>query len=152
MKFLVTQTPQNFIKSMNEELSSIMNRHFDNYFPDRNYWTNMSDNFTIPIELEDKGKNYELLAQVPGIKKEAIDIDIEDNYMTISAKTSKEEKEENNNIKKSEFHYGSFSRTICFPEDVDTEKINAKLQDGILKIEIGKKEEKKDEKKKITIQ
>ena len=151
MKFLVRKAPQNFIRTVNDEISSLLNRHFDSYFPEAQYWEEEVNKFSMPVEITDKGKNFILKAELPGIKKENLDIDIDSNYIIINAKKEEEEKEEKDNYKKSEFRYGEFSRTIYFPEEIDTEKTQAKLEHGVLKIEAPKKVIESENRKKLTI-
>lgn len=151
MKFLVRKAPQNFIRTVNDEISSLLNRHFDSYFPEAQYWEEEVNKFSMPVEITDKGKNFILKAELPGIKKENLDIDIDSNYVIINAKKEEEEKEEKDNYKKSEFRYGEFSRTVYFPEEIDTEKTQAKLEHGVLKIEAPKKVIESENRKKLTI-
>ena len=151
MKFLVRKAPQNFIRTVNDEISSLLNRHFDSYFPEAQYWEEEVNKFSMPVEITDKGKNFILKAELPGIKKENLDIDIDSNYVIINAKKEEEEKEEKDNYKKSEFRYGEFSRTIYFPEEIDTEKTQAKLEHGVLKIEAPKKVIESENIKTLTI-
>ena len=151
MKFLVRRAPQNFIRTVNDEISSLLNRHFDSYFPEANYWENNEAKFSIPVEVSDKGKEYELKAELPGIKKENLDIDIDSNYVVINAKKEEETKTKEHNYTKTEFNYGEFSRTIYFPEEVDTNKTDAELKDGILKITAVKKAVESENKKKLAI-
>ena len=151
MKFLVRRAPQNFIRTVNDEISSLLNRHFDSYFPEANYWENNEAKFSIPVEVSDKGKEYELKAELPGIKKENLDIDIDSNYVVINAKKEEETKTKEHNYTKTEFNYGEFSRTIYFPEEVDTNKTEAELKDGILKITASKKAIESENKKKLAI-
>ena len=85
MKFLIRKTPDNFIKTVNDEISSLLNRHFDSYFPDASYWED-ENKFSMPVEITDNGTEYDIRAELPGVKKEDLDIDIEENYMKINAK------------------------------------------------------------------
>lgn len=150
MKFLIKKTPNNFIKSVNDEISSILNRHFDNLYPDYGF-DEMSENLSIPVEVRDKKDEYDVRAELPGIKKEDLDIEINDNYLTISATKSEEKNEEEKTYKKSEFSYGEFSRTLYLPQDVDTDKIDAKLEHGVLKLVIPKLNKEDKSVKKITV-
>ena len=93
MKFLVRKAPENFIRTVNDEISSLLNRHFDSYFPEAAYWEDM-DKFSMPVEISDKGKDYEVKAELPGVKKEDLDIDIDKNYIVINAKKEEEKEEE----------------------------------------------------------
>lgn len=148
MKFLVRQTPDNFIKSVNDEISSILNRHFDDIYPD--YHENL-DKLTMPVELTDKKDEYCICAELPGIKKEDLDIDLNEHYLTIRAKKVEEFEKDEKNYKKSEFKYGEFSRSIYLPQEVDFDNIDAKLENGVLKIKAPKLEKEKDAVKKITV-
>ncbi len=150
MKFLVRKAPENFIRTVNDEISSLLNRHFDSYFPEAAYWEDM-DKFSMPVEMTDKGKDYEVKAELPGVKKEDLDIDIDKNYLVINAKKEEEKFENEKAYKKSEFKYGEFSRTVYFPEEIDVEKTEAKLEHGVLKIHAPKKYAEKEAKKKLTV-
>ena len=150
MKFLIKKTPNNFIKSVNDEISSILNRHFDNLYPDYGF-DEMSENLSIPVEVRDKKDEYDVRAELPGVKKEDLDIEINDNYLTISATKCEEKNEEEKTYKKSEFSYGEFSRTLYLPQDVDTDKIDAKLEHGVLKLVIPKLNKEDKSIKKITV-
>jgi len=150
MKFLVRKAPEHFIRTVNDEINSLLNRHFDSYFPEAAYWED-SDKFSIPVEITDKGKNYCVCAELPGIKKEDLDIDIDKNYLTINAEKQEEKNVDENNYKKSEFRYGSYSRTVYFPEEIDIEKTDAKMEHGILKINAPKKHVDKDSHKKLEV-
>ena len=68
MRFLVRQTPDTFIKSVNDEISSILNRHFDDMYPED------TTSLSMPLELKDKKDSYEVKAELPGVKKEDLDI------------------------------------------------------------------------------
>lgn len=151
MKFLVRKAPEHFIRTVNDEINSLLNRHFDSYFPEAAYWGDDADKFAIPVEITDKGKEYEVCAELPGIKKEDLDIDIDTNFITINAEKKEESKVDENNYKKSEFRYGSYSRTVYFPEEIDVDKTDAKMEHGILKIEAQKKHLEKDSHKKLTV-
>lgn len=150
MKFLVRKTPDNFIRTVNDEISSLLNRHFDSYFPDANYWED-TEKLSMPIEVTDKGKEYDIRAELPGIKKEDLDIDIEENYLRINAKKFDETKEEDKNFKHSEFSYGEFSRTIQLQDEIDIDKTEAKLEHGVLKIIAPKMNKEKEQTKKLIV-
>ena len=150
MKFLIKKSPDGFIKSVNDEISSILNRNFDSFFPEYIYNEEV-DKFAMPVELHEKENEYSVKAELPGVKKEDLDIDIDKNHITINAKKEEEQKEDTKGYRKSEFRYGEFSRTVYFPQEIDVEKTNAKLEHGILKITAPKLDYKKDNIKKLTV-
>ena len=150
MKFLIRKTPDNFIKTVNDEISSLLNRHFDSYFPDASYWED-ENKFSMPVEITDNGTEYDIRAELPGVKKEDLDIDIEENYMKINAKKYEEKNEKEKNFKRSEFNYGEFSRVIQLPEEINIEKTEATLDSGVLKIKAPKLNRQKEQSKKLTV-
>lgn len=150
MRYLVRKTPDNFIRTVNDEISSLLNRHFDSYFPDASYWSN-TEKFSMPVEISDKGNEFDIRAELPGVKKEDLDIDIEDNFLRINAKKIEETNEEDKNYKHSEFNYGEFSRTIQFPEEIDINKTEAKLENGVLQIKAPKIYKQKEQAKKLIV-
>lgn len=149
MKFLIKKTPDNFIQSVNDEISSILNRNFDSYFPE--YVYNDEYKCGMPVEIDEKDKEYCVKAELPGVKKEDLDIDLEKNRLTINAKKEEEHKEDTKGYRKSEFKYGEFSRTVYFPDEIDIEKTTAKLEHGILRIEAPKVNAEKVTTKKLEI-
>ncbi|RAI09432.1 MAG: hypothetical protein DK841_09280 [Candidatus Melainabacteria bacterium] len=150
MRFLVKRTPDNFIKSVNDEISSILNRHFDSYYPEFGYDEDM-DKLSMPVEVTDKEKEYDIRAELPGVKKEDLDIDVEKNTITIRAKKEEENEEGSKGYKKSEFKYGEFSRSVYLPQDINIEKTEAKLEHGVLKIQAPKMYETKESVKKLAV-
>lgn len=151
MKYLIKQ-PQTFVNTLNDEIGSILHKTFDNMFPE--YLFNVeTDGFAMPVDIKEYDDSYCICVEIPGVKKEDIDIDLTKTTLKISAKKDEEKEEKSKKYHKSEFRYGFYSRTIQFPQDVDIEKTKAKLVDGILKMSIPKIEAKKDEdKKKINIE
>ena len=153
MRFLIKKSPDGFIKSVNDEINTILNRNFDSLFPEFVYnedYTDL-DKLSMPVELHEHEKDYCVQAELPGVKKEDLDIDIDKNHLTINAKKEEEAEEKDAHYKKSEFRYGEFSRTIYFPKDIDIEKTSAELEHGILKICAPKKEAEKENTKKLTV-
>ncbi len=150
MRFLVRKAPDNFIRTINDEISSLLNRHFDTYFPQNMYFEN-SEKLSMPIEVTDKGNYFEIKAELPGIKKEDLDIDIEKEYLNIKAKKIDETSEEEKNYKHSEFSYGEFSRYIQLPENIDIDKTEATLEHGILTINAPKQNKEKEQTKKLHV-
>lgn len=150
MRFLVKKAPDNFIKTVNDEISSILNRHFDNFYPEYGYEEDI-EKLSMPVEVTEKENEYDIRAELPGVKKEDLDIDIDKNYLTIRAKKEEEKCEDKKAYKKSEFRYGEFSRSVYLPQDIDMDKIDATLEHGVLKIKVPKLDTNKDSVKKITV-
>lgn len=105
-------------------------------------------------DIKEKKDKYLVDIDLPGYEKEDIKIEIEDGYLTIHATTDshKEEKEDGKFVRK-ERYVGECSRSFYVGEDIKEEDIKASFKNGTLKLEIPKKEEKKElpEKKYIPI-
>ncbi len=151
MKFLIKKSPDGFIKSVNDEISSILNRNFDSFFPEYIFNEEM-DKYAMPVEIHEKDNEYSVKAELPGVKKENLDIDIDKNHITINAKKEEEHKEDTKGFRKSEFRYGEFARTVYFPMEIDVEKTKAKLEHGILSIDAPKLAAEKGNIKKLTVE
>jgi HSP20 family protein len=101
------------------------------------------------VDLEDQGKNFLLKAEMPGFKKKDIEIDVQEDSISVSAEVgwSYDKKEQEYICKERECR--SFYRSIMLPEDVDVEKVSAELSDGLLEVNLPKKKPKK--KRKVSI-
>jgi HSP20 family protein len=93
--------------------------------------------FSPAIDLEEKEGNYLISADLPGIKKEDIRIELNDNMLTISGERTREVKSEG---KYTERSYGKFSRSFSLPGQVSAEKISAQFNDGVLQVTVPKSE------------
>jgi HSP20 family protein len=93
------------------------------------------------VEVSDIKDAVVVKAQVPGVSKEQLQVTVSEGLLTIKGETKEEEKKEEKNYLRREFHYGAFSRTVPLPAGVQTEKATAQLKDGILEITIPKSAE-----------
>lgn len=92
------------------------------------------------IDISDKGKELELVAELPGVKKEDIEVNIDEQSVEIRAKSETETKEEKKNYYFHERSYESFQRRMPLPVEVLPDKAEAEFKNGILTITIPKKE------------
>ncbi|OPZ77529.1 MAG: Spore protein SP21 [Alphaproteobacteria bacterium ADurb.Bin438] len=108
----------------------------------------MVDNFKTDV-TENKD-NIVVTAELPGMDKNAIDISLSEDFLTIKGeKKTKTETSKDNQYHMQEISYGSFNRTIVFPSKVDVTKYKANFENGVLKVEITKLPP-KEEPKNIT--
>lgn len=91
-------------------------------------------------------------AELPGIRKEDIDITLTPDTITISGEKRKEENVERKNCYQWECSYGSFSRILPLPAEVQTEKVKAQFRNGVLEIRIPKTEEAIKKEKKVKVE
>jgi HSP20 family protein len=93
-----------------------------------------------PVDVYEEGGSVVVKAELPGMKKEEIDIHVSGNELTISGKKEKEEKVERKDYRRVERSAGMFSRTVSLPAEVELEKIGASYKDGVLEIRAPKVE------------
>lgn len=104
-------------------------------------------------DIKDIGSSYEIEADLPGFNKEDINIDVDDNYLTINAQRhfENDEKDEKGNYIRRERSYGSFKRSFDLT-GINAEDIHAEYTNGVLKLNLPKQEEPETPKKRIEIQ
>lgn len=98
---------------------------------------------TPKVDVIDRDHEVVVKAELPGVKKEDLDVTVGDNSITIRATTRQESKEEKENYYRSEISSGSFMRTVGLPAAVDADKAKARFADGVLEMTLPKVEEAK---------
>jgi HSP20 family protein len=104
------------------------------------------------MDIFTEGDDVVVKTELPGMKKEDIDVSLTKDTITISGEKKKEEKIEKKDYYSLERSYGSFKRLFSLPAEVQTEKASAKFKDGVLEIRIPKTEEAKKKEKKVMIE
>ena len=107
--------------------------------------------FAPPVDIYEDEHDITLKMEVPGIDEEDIDVRMENNTLTVQGvrKIEKEEKEEN--FRRVERQYGSFTRSFTLPNTLDPEQVSANYEQGMLKIKLAKKAEAKPKQIKVTV-
>ena len=99
-------------------------------------------NASVPaVNIKDNTENFELELAVPGMKKDDFRVEIDNDVLTIASEVQTENEENKENYTRKEFSFTSFRRAFTLPETVDGSKIDAKYEDGILKLTLPKKQE-----------
>jgi HSP20 family protein len=114
------------------------------------FFENNSDNFfarrhcNVPAtNIVENENSFDLELAIPGMDKEDFKIDIENNTLTISSEKQEEKEEKEKNYTRKEFVYGSFSRSFVLPKSIDADMIKAEYKNGVLYLNLPKKEEEK---------
>lgn len=97
--------------------------------------------FVPTFDVVENGDSYLLTADLPGVREEDLEITLHQNRLTVSGKRDAEERKEGESYYLYERRHGSFSRSFSLPEDADAESVDAKLEDGVLRLRIGKSAE-----------
>lgn len=90
--------------------------------------------------ISEDEKSFKIEMAAPGLERKDFKVETQDGTLTISSEKEKESKEENENYRRREFSYSSFSRSFQLPENSLPDKIEAKYEDGILRLTLPKKE------------
>lgn len=137
---------EKFPKLLSESLSKEIERLFEDFFP-----TFTEERGFFPqIDVAESEDEIIIKADIPGMTQKDISIEIHDDQLIIRGEKKEEEEVKKKNLYVSERRYGKFIRKITLPDYADAEKTKAKIKDGVLTINIPKKEEVKP--KKISIQ
>ncbi|CAG8699376.1 14866_t:CDS:2 [Cetraspora pellucida] len=123
-----------------------VSRLFDDFIKDFNnakrsggaLRTNSRGHRVPPLDVHENEKEFLISAELPGVTKEQIKLDVREGSLFISGETMKDEKYKEANTHIQERLYGAFSRTIPLPRNVKTEEISAKFENGILEMKIPK--------------
>ncbi len=107
--------------------------------------------FVPTVNTREADDAYYIEVDLPGVSKDDINIDVNDNTLTISGVRKVKEEHKDDSFYKVESVYGKFERSFSLPEDVDTDKIEAKHNNGVLEIKIPKIEKVEKAPKKIEI-
>ena len=101
------------------------------------------------VDISETEKEIKITANVPGIDSDKIDIDVGDDYISISGKTEREEEEKDKKVYRYEREYGEFRREFSLPAKVKKDDVSAKVKNGVLTIILPKAEEEKKSKVKV---
>jgi len=104
------------------------------------------------VDIFEEGNDVVVKAELPGMKKEDLDVNLTDDTITVSGEKKKEEKIEKKDYYRVERSYGSFTRSFRLPKEVQSDKAKASFKDGVLEIRVPKTEEAMKKEKKVTIE
>lgn len=124
--------------NLNDEL----NRLFD---------TQVSDTWTPALDVYEDKENFVVQAELPGLKREDIEVSLHDGTLTISGERKAEKRNEDAEVYRAERLVGRFQRAVGLPTTVATEKVKAGYTDGLLTITLPKTEEAKPRKIDVSV-
>jgi HSP20 family protein len=126
------------------ELGSLqgeMNRLFNTFFEGDREGANRR--WTPAMDLLEADDHLVLRADLPGLSEDDVQIEVQDNVLTVSGERKAEREETRNGYYRVERAFGSFSRSLTLPEGIDAERIEASFDKGVLEVRIPKPEERK---------
>src|SRR5580692_4824835 len=133
-------------------LQDRMNRLFrDSYNAEGQDQSLTTSAFAPAVDVYEDEHNITLKIEVPGIDEKDIDVRIENNTLTVNGERKFEKDEKEENYRRVERQYGSFTRTFTLPTTVDHENIQADYDKGVLKVKLTKKAEAKPKQIKVNV-
>jgi HSP20 family protein len=114
-------------------------------------WTRRPGSFSPRVDVTENDKEIKVSAELPGIDEKDIEVSLSKDSLTIKGEKKEEKEDKGKDYYRMERSYGSFSRTIPLPVEVDTDKAEAVYKKGILTVKIPKSPKALEEKKKITV-
>ena len=137
------------------ELSALQNR-MSRLFAEQQYGADREESLTAgafvpPVDIYEDEHSIQLKLEVPGIDQKDLDVKVENNVLTVSGERKFEKEEKEENFRRVERRYGSFTRSFTLPNTVNPEDVSADYNDGVLKIRLGKRAEAKPKQIKVNI-
>jgi HSP20 family protein len=120
-------------------------------WPERWFRTEGMELTAPVVDLYEEKDDIVVKAELPGIEKNNIEVNLADHTLTIKGEKKKEEEIKEQNYYRAERSYGSFVRTLELPKDVHTDKVKATFKDGILEVRLPKTEEAKAKEVKVKV-
>jgi len=141
---LIKFEPMREIETLHERIQ----KYFDDF---SSFGFNFSETFSPKIDISEEKDKINVVAEIPGVKKQDIKITLQDNILTIEGEKKQETEKKEKNYYRSERMFGSFKRSFTLPTEVDSEKVEAKFEDGMLNISLKKLEPKVKNEKVIEL-
>lgn len=95
------------------------------------------------VDITENDERYQLSAELPGVKKDDLTLEVHDGALTLRGEKKQEREEEGEQGRRLERSYGAFSRSFTLPADADPDQVSAEFKDGVLLVRIPKRPEAK---------
>ncbi len=140
-------TPFDRLFSLRDDL----NRLFDSALPDFSGENGLFSGWTPALDVSQDKDHVFVKFELPGLKKEEIDISLHDRTLSISGERKRESKEKEGEAFRSERYFGKFQRSLTLPTAVDGQNVKAVYKDGVLAITLSKAEEAKPKQIEVNV-
>ena len=148
-RFVPLRTPFEDVVALQKRLNSIFNEFGGPEDRGRSRLT--AAGFVPPVDVYEDEKQIVLKLEVPGVKLEDLDIQLENQRLTVKGERRFESEEKAENFHRIERRFGSFTRSFTLPQTVDTESVTATSDAGVLTISLAKKAEAQPKQVKIAV-
>ena len=149
MTVLTRWYPHRELNTLQDRVNRLFHESFSNQGSQDDSLATSS--FAPAVDVYEDEHNITLKIEVPGIDEKDIDVRIENNVLTVHGERKFEKEEKEENYRRIERQYGSFTRTFTLPSTVDTESVSANYEKGVLKVQLAKKAEAKPKQIKVNV-
>ena len=132
-------------------LQDRMNRLFRDSYGEGREEALTTSTFAPAVDVYEDEHKITLKVEVPGIDEKDIDVRVENNVLTVHGERKFEKEEKEENFRRVERQYGSFTRTFAIPSTIEPEQVSANYDKGVLKIKLAKKAEAKPKQIKVNV-
>jgi HSP20 family protein len=146
---LVRWEPVRELTSIQNEMNRLFNTFFDTPTPG-NGGANALRRWIPAMDLVETDEHFVLKADLPGLTEADVNLEVEDNVLTVSGERKAEHEDKREGYVRVERSFGSFRRSLTLPEGIDPEAVQASFDNGVLEVRIPKPEERKP--RKVAIQ
>jgi HSP20 family protein len=138
---LVRWEPVRELTSLQNDMNRLFNTFFDT--PSTGNGGNTPRRWIPAMDLVETDEHFVLKADLPGLAEEDVNVEVEDNVLTVSGERNAEHEDKREGYVRVERSYGAFRRSLTLPEGVDPEGVSASFDKGVLEVRIPKPEERK---------
>jgi len=146
---IIRWNPRRDLLGMREEMNMLLGDFFS---PDRRGDETNFACWAPRVDIAEENGNYELVADLPGLKKDDIKVEIHDNILTLRGEKKLEEEKKEKSYRLAERCYGEFVRAFTLPENANRDAIEAQFKDGVLRLTIPKTEQPKPKQIEVKVQ
>ena len=153
---LILREPELYFDSIHNELNNFLRDTIINPAFSHQLAMKKVSTWRPAVEIKQSENDYKIKVQLPGVKVDDIDVELDNDFMTITAeieeeKEEKEQKEKNMKYHTCEFRYGKYKRTISFDQPIRSEEACAEYKNGVLTITLPKQQAEQARVKKLEI-
>jgi len=139
-------------RDMDRMMDDFFGRRFRPWWPDRWFRTDEMEVRAPVVDVFEDKNDIVVKAELPGLDKDNIEVNLTDNTLTIKGEKKKEEEVKEENYYRCERAYGSFVRSVELPKAVHADKVKASFKNGILEVRVPKTEEAKAKEIKVKVE
>ncbi|HJS95294.1 MAG TPA: Hsp20/alpha crystallin family protein [Solirubrobacteraceae bacterium] len=148
---LIRWEPVRELHTMQNEMNRLFNTFFDSPTPSNGSGHGVARRWIPAMDVVETEDHFVLRADLPGLAESDVNIEVEDNVLTVSGERKSEHEQKGEGYYRVERSFGSFSRSLTLPEGIDADSIQASFDNGVLEVRIPKPEQPKPRKVQISL-